>query len=653
MADKNGKSGGSAGDSGPGLDPFGQMLTQSMAMQAESIRSFWDAMMPGTADRAGDAQDEAKPRFPPMPQIDDWQRWNDVALRLQQMWLTYQTEQAMKGAPASRMADPEYWIETMHGWYRQLPMAEPASQQRLFEESMDLWQTVLGQFGIGSPASGSDAKPAPELPRKDRRFQDERWRAQPAFALIHQTYLLLSERMEAMIDEMDHVPAERREQLRFATRALVEAMSPANIPALNPVVLERTVESRGENLVRGMENLIADMKRGQLTHTDPDAFTLGVNLATTPGKVVHETPLYQLIQYTPVTEQVFATPLLIFPPWINRFYILDLNPEKSFIRWAVEQGLTVFVVSWKSADSSMADIVWDDYIRAQIEAIDLVRERLGVPDVHTIGYCVAGTTLAATLAILARRGEAERVKSATFFTAQVDFENAGELLHFVDDQQIAAIGAMETDGYIDGRLLAATFNMLRGTDLIWNYVVKNYLLGEDYPAFDLLHWNGDVTNLPARWHREYLKDLYRDNLLVKTDRLSADGTPIDLSRIKTPCYIQAGRDDHIAPANSVWRFMDHVSGPVRFILAGSGHIAGVVNPPAAGKYQYWTNSDEARSLDEFIEGATENKGSWWPDWIEWIAAQDAGKVRATGKRKPGGRGDRTIEDAPGRYVKTR
>nr|WP_240957039.1 class I poly(R)-hydroxyalkanoic acid synthase [Pseudopontixanthobacter vadosimaris] len=666
MAGRNGAGGGTdeTGDetgvgTGAGSDPFGQMLTRSMALQAEGIRSFWDAMMPRPADDAAGDQGKPTAPFPPLPQIDDMQRWNDVALRLQQMWLTFQTEQAMKGAPPARMADPAYWIETMHGWYRQMPLANPASQQRLFEESMDLWQAVLGQFGIG-PAGGpvegygsSGGTPAPELPRKDRRFKDERWRAQPGFALIHQTYLLLSERIEAMVDEMDHVPEDRRDQLRFATKMLIEAMSPANIPALNPVVLERTVESRGENLVRGMENLIADMKRGQLTHTDPDAFTLGANLATTPGKVVHETPLYQLIQYSPATEQVFAVPLLIFPPWINRFYILDLNPEKSFIRWAVDQGLTVFVVSWKSADSSMAEVVWDDYIRAQIEAIDHVRERLDVPSVHTIGYCVAGTTLAATLAILARRDEAEKVKSATFFTAQVDFENAGELLHFIDDQQIAAIGGMETDGYIDGRLLAATFNLLRGTDLIWNYVVKNYLLGEGYPAFDLLHWNGDVTNLPARWHREYLKDLYRDNLLVKKDRLSADGTPIDLSRIETPCYIQAGREDHIAPASSVWRLLDHLGGPARFVLAGSGHIAGVVNPPAAGKYQYWTNPDETDSLDTFISGATEHKGSWWPDWIDWTTAQDDRKVKAAGKRKPGGKGDTVIEDAPGRYVKTR
>jgi polyhydroxyalkanoate synthase len=301
----------------------------------------------------------------------------------------------------------------------------------------------------------------------------------------------------------------------------------------------------------------------------------------------------------------------------------------------------------------MKDVVWDDYIRGQIEAIDHVRERLGVPSVHTIGYCVAGTTLAATLAVLARREEADKVKSATFFTAQVDFEKAGELLQFIDNQQLDMIGKLTPDGYLDGRYLAATFNSLRGKDLIWNYVVNNYLLGEDYPAFDLLHWNGDVTNLPAKWHGDYLRDLYRDNKLVQPDALSADGTPIDLTRVKTPSYIQAGREDHIAPAASVWRITDHFKGDVTFLLAGSGHIAGVVNPPAANKYQYWTGDSDAASLEEFVNGATEHPGSWWPHWLEWLETRDDARVAVKGTRKPGGKGDKVIEEAPGRYVKTR
>ena len=311
------------------------------------------------------------------------------------------------------------------------------------------------------------------------------------------------------------------------------------------------------------------------------------------------------------------------------------------------------MVSWKSADASMKDVVWDDYVRAQIDAIDHIRARLDVPSVHTIGYCVAGTTLAATLALLHRRGEQDKVKSATFFTAQVDFEKAGELLNFVDDQQLGMVKAMSADGYLDGRYMAATFNLLRGTDLIWNYVVNNYLLGEDYPAFDLLHWNGDVTNLPAKWHSQYLRDLYKDNKLVEPGALSVENTPIDLGIVETPTYVQAGKEDHIAPAESVWKITDHFKGPIKFVLAGSGHIAGVVNPPDAGKYQYWLNDGEPRSLAEFREGAVEHPGSWWPDWIDWLREQDSETVPAKGKLKPGGKSDNVIEDAPGRYVATR
>jgi polyhydroxyalkanoate synthase len=299
----------------------------------------------------------------------------------------------------------------------------------------------------------------------------------------------------------------------------------------------------------------------------------------------------------------------------------------------------------------MKDVIWDDYVRAQLAAIDHARERLGVEAVHAIGYCVAGTTLAATLALLARRNEAGKVKSATFFTAQVDFQDAGDLLHFVDDQQLATIEAISPEGYLDGRYMAATFNLLRGTDLIWNYVVNNYMLGEDYPAFDLLHWNGDTTNLPSKWHLAYLRDLYRDNRLVEKDALSVDNTPLDLSLVKTPTYVQAGREDHIAPAQSVFKLTQHFAGPIEFVLAGSGHIAGVVNPPEAQKYQYWTNEAKARSLEEFVAGAAEHKGSWWPHWVEWLKRQDPKTVAAKGKRDPGGKGDKVIEDAPGRYVK--
>ncbi|HBR85551.1 MAG TPA: class I poly(R)-hydroxyalkanoic acid synthase [Erythrobacter sp.] len=583
---------------------------------------------------------------------EDMRHWAEVGTKLQTMWLEYQAEQLADPQALVPWMDPARWMGLAQDWYRQMPLADPAQQQALWQEGMEVWQQVLAQYGLGAGGQ-EEARDAADMPRRDRRFADPRWRAHPAYALIHQTYLFLAERVAEMVDRIDGLSDDKREQLRFTTRTMTDAASPANFPLLNPVVMERTLETQGENLVTGMEHLLADLRRGQLSHTDASAFTLGENIAVTPGKVVHETPLYQLIQYTPATDTVLATPLVIFPPWINRFYILDLNARKSFVRWAVEQGVTVFMVSWKSADASMKDVVWDDYVRAQIDAIDHIRARLDVPAVHAIGYCVAGTTLAGTLAVLHRRGEQDKVRSATFFTAQVDFEKAGELRNFVDDQQLAAIRGLTPEGYLDGRYMAATFNLLRGTDLIWNYVVNNYLLGEDYPAFDLLHWNGDVTNLPAKWHEQYLRDFYRDNRLVEPDALSADGTPIDLGLVETPTYVQAGKEDHIAPAESVWRITDHFAGPLKFVLAGSGHIAGVVNPPGSGKYQYWTNTGSPRTLAEFRDGAQEHPGSWWPDWIEWLREQDPATVAAKGKRKPGGRGDRVIEDAPGRYVAAR
>ena len=601
-------------------DIFGQILK----FQTDALKTMGQTMFAPIAGLAPDA-----PGAPSAGTADPAQ-WAQVGERLRQLWADFQRSQGSATVPGA-----EQWLTLVSSW--------GDVQKRMIEESTALWQSVLGQGG----SAGQD------LPRQDRRFADPKWREQPLYAVLHQTYLMLSEQMQGAVENLTGLDPDKHEQLQFAVRTLTEALSPDHFPLTNPLVIDRAIETKGESLVKGMEHLIQDLQRGQLTHTDPDAFRLGENIAVTPGKVVHESRLFQLIQYTPTTEKVLAVPLVIFPPWINRFYILDLNPAKSFVRWAVEQGITVFMVSWKSADASTADVVWDDYIRAQIEAIDTIRARLKVPAVHAIGYCVAGTTLAATLAILARRGEAEKVRTATFFTAQVDFEKAGELRNFIDDSQIATLAQLSPEGYLDGRYMAATFNLLRGNDLIWSYVVNNYLLGKDYPAFDLLHWNGDTTNLPVKWHQAYLKDLYRDNRLIVADSLAADGTPIDLSRIETPSFVQAGREDHIAPPESVWRTTEHFSGPVKFMLAGSGHIAGVVNPPAAKKYQYWTNDKPAESLEAFIAGAEEHPGSWWPYWAEWLREQDCAEVRATGKRVPGAKGDKVIEDAPGRYVRLR
>lgn len=568
----------------------------------------------------------------PTPTLEDLQRWTWVIGRAQQLMMEHGVEMAMKAseAPATPAAMPALTESSA--------LARAATD--FWSDSVKLWQRFL--------TPGADQEK-----HKDKRFAAPEWREHPLFDLIRQSYELIARHMLKSVDLIDGVDDAEKEKLRFAAQAVADAMSPSNFALTNPEVMKKTLETGGENLLRGLEHMLRDLRRGQLTHVKEGAFDVGRNLATTPGKVVKRAPLYELIQYSPSTDEVFETPLVIFPPWINRFYILDLTPEKSFIRWAVEQGLTVFMVSWKSADSSMKDVIWDDYVAAQIDAIDTVRELLDVKAAHTVGYCVAGTTLAATLAVLAGRGEADKVKSATFFTAQVDFANAGDLRVFIDDEQLKLLESLAPEGFFDGRYMAATFNMLRGRDLVWNYVVNNYLLGNDYPAFDLLHWNGDTTNLPAKWHRAYLADLYRDNKLVVPKALTVLGVPIDLREVTTPSYVQAGREDHIAPPESVWKITDHFDGPVRFVLAGSGHIAGVVNPPSAGKYQYWVNEKPANSLEEFVAGATEHKGSWWPDWIAWLSAQAPQKTAATGARAPGGGKLPALEDAPGSYVRAR
>ena len=577
------------------------------------------------------------------PSLEEIQHWTGVMGRAQQLILEYASRQAML-APKAAPALPDFskmWTNPALLTFDTDTFAD--AQADFWKDSLTLWQRFLDP--TSAPAPKADA---------DRRFAAPQWRDLPLFDLIRQSYQILSEHMVRSVEAIGGLSDKQREQLRFATRAFTEAMSPANFVVTNPQALEKIVTTRGESLLKGMENLLADLDRGQLTHSNRDAFEIGRDIASTPGKVIHETPLYQLIQYSPTTKEVATIPVVIFPPWINRFYILDLNPQKSFVRWAVEQGLTVFMVSWKSADASIAHVVLDDYVAAQIDAIDTVRDLLGIEGVHAIGYCVAGTTLAATLALLAVRGEAAKVATATFFTAQVDFSAAGDLTLFVDDTQLdLAAGLAGEKGYLDGRYMAATFNLLRGKDLIWNYVVQNYLMGEEHPAFDLLHWNGDVTNLPALWHQAYLRDFYRDNLLVKPGAIAVAGTPIDLTKVATPAYVQAGREDHIAPAESVWKLTEHFAGPIRFVLAGSGHIAGVVNPPAAGKYQYWTSDAAADTLADFVGKARETKGSWWPDWRAWLAGHDGGTVPAKAARIPGKGKRAAIEDAPGRYVTQR
>jgi polyhydroxyalkanoate synthase len=579
------------------------------------------------------------------PTLEDWQHWTLVMGRAQQMLMEFWAEQMKAG-----QAMPSFsWSPPAFGFGEQAgatdPMALMSAGAQAWAKGLETWGKMLG----GAVPAGAE----PE--RKDRRFAAPEWRENPIFDTIRQTYLRVSDQLLGTADQIEGIDAESRDRIKFATRSFVDAMSPSNFALTNPQVLKRTLETRGENLLKGLANMLKDIAAGQLTQTKPGVFEVGRNLATTPGKVIKQTPLYQLIQYTPTTPQVLKTPVVIFPPWINRFYILDLNPEKSFVKWCVDNGVTLFMVSWKSADESIADATLDDYVlKGQIDAIDTVRDLLGIEAVHAIGYCVAGTTLAATLAYLKAKGKAEKVKSATFLTAQVDFSEAGDLKLFTGPETMGLLDQLTKEkGYLDGRYMAATFNLLRGRDLIWSYVVNNYLLGEEPAPFDLLYWNSDTTNLPASWHRAYLEDLYKGNKLAEKGGISVAGTPVDIDSVQTPTYVQAGREDHISPPQSVWKIMNHFAGPKRFVLAGSGHIAGVVNPPAAQKYQYWVNDKPCGTLESFVDGAAEHKGSWWPDWLEWLKKQDGATVKAEGARVPGKGKLKAIEDAPGTYVKSR
>ncbi|MGB3722376.1 MAG: class I poly(R)-hydroxyalkanoic acid synthase [Pacificimonas sp.] len=599
-----------------------------------------------------------------MDPAETFERMTYLAGKAQQMMLEFWSKQdapdfeKMAADMPTRLSmntDPfgmaDMWSGMMKGQLTD-PVKLAQMQMDYVQEAARMWQGFLGGDMLSTAHADTGGKP-------DRRFASEAWESVPAFAFIKQAYLLSSRYIMDSVGAMDGLDEKQRKKAEFYTQQFVDAMSPSNYALTNPDVLQRTIETRGENLLKGTEHLLHDLENGRMRMTDEDAFEVGVNVAITPGKVVYQNRLFQLIQYAPTTKEVHEIPLLIFPPWINKFYILDLTAEKSFIRWAVEQGLTVYVVSWKNADETTADVEQDHYVKEGfLTAIDQVLADTGAPAVNTIGYCVAGTTLAAVLALMAERGEAEKVRTATFFTAQVDFEHAGDLNVFIDDGELMlADEQSKTRGYLDGRTMATTFNMLRSNDLIWNYVVNNYLMGKDYFPFDLLFWNGDATNVPAKWHQNYLKDLYRDNKLATPGGVVVDGTPIDLTKIETPAYIQAGKEDHIAPLPSVWKLTKHLSGPTRFVQAGSGHIAGVVNPPSAGKYQHWTLDGELPdTLAEFQEQAKETKGSWWPDWIEWLAPQSGKKVPARTPGKGKGKGAaklKAIEDAPGSYVKER
>ncbi|MBV9190982.1 MAG: class I poly(R)-hydroxyalkanoic acid synthase, partial [Betaproteobacteria bacterium] len=479
-------------------------------------------------------------------------------------------------------------------------------QWRLWQSS---WMKMLGM----------ESHPVAEPAKGDWRFKDEEWSKNFLFDYIKQSYLIAARHIQEAVGQVDGLSPESEKKVAFFTRQYVDALAPSNFLMTNPQVLRETLSSGGQNLVRGLNNLLADIEKGggqlRISMTDETAFHLGRNVATSPGKVVFQTDLMQLIQYQPSTSEVYRRPLIIIPPWINKYYILDLREKNSFIRWAVERGHTVFVLSWVNPDAKLAQKGFDDYmVEGPLAAMDFVARATGQREVNFIGYCLGGTLLGATLGYLAAKGD-DRVKSATYFVSLLDFSQPGELGVFIDEQQVESLEKkMNERGYLEGSEMASTFNLLRANDLVWSFVVNNYLMGKDPFPFDLLYWNADSTRMPARMHSYYLRNMYLKNVMGVPGGLELKGVPIDLSKVKMPSYFISTVEDHIAPWKTTYKGSRYLGGPVRFVLGGSGHIAGIVNPPAAKKYQYWTNEARPETADEWFATAKQTPGSWWDDW---------------------------------------
>jgi polyhydroxyalkanoate synthase len=613
-------------------------LTHADAKNIENIEDWHMADQPGRGN--GGAPDPE----------DMSQTMSRIAERSQRLISDFVSKQAAGGSFG--MADPLNIAQAFLELTQRM-MTNPAqfmqAQVELWQNYMQLWQATTQRM------FGQEVEPVVTPARDDRRFRDEAWDENILFDYIKQSYLLTARWMQNTVNQVDGLDEKTAKKVDFYTRQFADAMAPSNFVMTNPEVLRATVESGGENLVKGLENLLDDLERGdgqlRIRQTDETAFELGRNVAVTPGKVVFQTDLMQLIQYEPTTEMVDKRPLLIVPPWINKYYILDLQPKNSFIKWCVDQGLTVFVVSWVNPDSRLAAKSFEDYmIEGPLAALDAVEQATGVRDVNVIGYCLGGTLLAATLAWMAANKD-KRVKSATFFTALTDFAEPGELGVFIDEEQLASLEErMSADGYLDGGAMATTFNMLRANDLIWSFVINNYLLGKDPFPFDLLYWNSDSTRMPAVMHSFYLREMYQNNKLVEPGGITLGGVPVDLRKIDVPVFMLSTREDHIAPWKSTYALTQLVKGDASFCLSGSGHIAGVVNPPSAEKYGYCTNDNNPDTPEAWLETATEHAGSWWPEWRDWLKKFAGGTVPA---RSPGDGKLKVIEAAPGSYASLR
>ena len=527
------------------------------------------------------------------------------------------------------------------------PAGLAAFSTNLMLDYMQLWQSSwMKMMGVQTAPVAAPAK-------GDGRFKDDDWSSNFLFDYVKQSYLIASRNIQHAVANVEGLSPESERKVAFFTRQYVDALSPSNFALTNPQVLRETLASGGQNLLKGLNNLLSDMEKGggrlKISMTDETAFQLGKNVATTPGKVVFQTDLMQLIQFEPTTQEVYKTPLVIVPPWINKYYILDLRPSNSFIKWALDQGHTVFVVSWVNPDARLAQMGFEDYMKlGPLAALDAVEKATGERQVNFIGYCLGGTLLGATLGFLVQKKQIDRVRSATYFVSLLDFSAPGELGVFIDEAQVENLEKkMNERGYLEGSEMASTFNLLRANDLVWSFVINNYLMGKDPFPFDLLYWNSDSTRMPARMHSYYLRNMYLKNLLGVPGGITLDGAPIDLSKVTVPSYFISTAEDHIAPWKTTYKGSKYLGGEVRFVLGGSGHIAGIVNPPAAKKYQYWTNDARPDSAEDWFTTAIQHPGSWWEDWQAWIDARNGGeKVPARTPANP-------LEDAPGSYVMLR
>jgi len=554
-----------------------------------------------------------------------------------QGFATQQTQEMLKGfmqawnaltTPA--LQNPQKWVEIMTQYQ---------------QEQMNLWQKMLGT------KPGETSEPVITPNSTDRRFADPEWQNNPIFDYLKQSYLLASNMLMDMATSA-HLDEPNQKKLNFYTKYFIDAMSPANFAATNPEVMRLATETKGQSLIDGLKNLLTDMEKGRISLSDESAFEVGQNLAITPGAVVYENRLIQLLQYTPTTETVSERPLLIVPPYINKYYILDLQPKNSFVKYAVDQGNTVFIISWVNPDQDLATIGWDDYLTEGVfKALEVIQDITGTDQINTSSWCIGGTLLATALAILAEKPD-NPVASATYFTSMLDFSEPGDLGVFLDEvQQAQRESILDQKGILSGKDLATAFSMIRANDLIWSYVVNNYLKGQAPTPFDILYWNSDSTNLPVNMYKYYIRNMYLENNLIKPNALTICGVPIDLSQIKTPSYFLSTIDDHIAPWQTTFSGAQLMAGPVEFILGASGHIAGVINPPAKKKRSYWSKGEMNQGSAHWLETAQSHPGSWWPHWDEWLKKQSNNQMPAP--TTLGNADYPVIEPAPGRYVKKR